>query len=659
MRKIIFSLLFILSATQLIQAQNSEQDILLTIDNNKITRAEFERIYTKNNQTPAFDSASLQEYMNLFVNFKLKVIEAETLGMDTINSFKIELKGYRAQLEKPYFTDEDADEALIAEAYEHMKWNVRASHILIKCGQNALPADTLKAYNKILKIRKMAIKGDDFNELAKQNSQDPSAARNGGDLGFFTAFSMVYPFETAAYNTPVGEISNIIHTKFGYHILKVTDKKEDRGQVKVAHIMRMVPQGSPAEKDKTQLKKINAIYDSIQSGVSFKLLVKRYSEDKGTSQKGGELPFFGTGRMIPEFEKAAFALREVGDVSRPIKTAYGYHIIKLLDNKPLESFEELKPTIKKKVSKDIRAKRGKQMVISRLKKEYNLTVNKKALQPFYSAFDSTLYLGKWDAAKVEGHNETLFTIADTVIFTQQDFAKSISTDGLRRIKKPLQILVDEEFNRYLERSLTNFEKSRLEDKYPEFKNLVKEYHDGILLFNLTDIIVWSKAVEDTAGLQKFYNENKNNYMWGDRVEATIYTFNKKEWELKVQKLAAKVVKKNMNLTEARNDFVEKANAKDSTFTLKVKKDKFSKGDNDIIDAITWKAGIKETQERDEAFVLVYVNSAISPQPKLLNESRGLITADYQNYLEKQWLEKLRAKYKIVINEDIFKSMIKK
>ena len=213
MRKIILSLLITLCATQIMQAQNAEQEILLTIDNNQVTRAEFERIYTKNNQTPAFDSTSLNEYMKLFINFKLKVIEAEALGMDTIKSFVSELKGYRAQLEKPYFTDEKADEDLIVEAYERMKWNVRASHLLIKCSQNALPADTLKAYNDILKISKRVLKGEDYSELAKQYSQDPSAARNGGDLGFFTAFRMVYPFETAAYNTPVDGISEIFRTK--------------------------------------------------------------------------------------------------------------------------------------------------------------------------------------------------------------------------------------------------------------------------------------------------------------------------------------------------------------------------------------------------------------------------------------------------------------
>lgn len=657
MRNIIFSLLITFSATLFVSAQSTDP-ILLTIDGKAITQSEFERIYTKNNQEPAFDKASLDEYMKLFVNFKLKVIEAEALGMDTLKSFITELKGYRSQLEKPYFTDESADEALIQEAYERMKWNVRASHILLKCDANALPSDTLKAYNKIAKIKKRALKGEDFNKLAKEFSEDPSAERNGGDLGFFTAFSMVYPFESGAYNTPVGEISTIIRTKFGYHILKVTEKREDRGQVKVAHLMRAVPQGSSIEKENLENQKIQSLYDSIQAGANFEKMVAQYSDDRGTSKKGGELPFFGAGRMIPEFEKAAFGLKEIGAIAKPVKTAYGYHIIKLLDVKPLETYEELKPTIKNKVSKDIRAKRGKQMVMERLKKEYNFTLNKKSMELFYITFDSTLYNGAWDAKKVEGAYDVILTIADTIKYTQQDFASKISNDGLRRVNKPLQILADEEINRWAERMLTNFEKSRLEEKYPDFKHLTKEYHDGILLFNLTDKMVWSKAVEDTVGLEKFYDENKTNYMWGNRVEASLYTFNNKEWEAKITKLAKKVGKKNLNTIEARNSFMAKAIVKDSTLTLKVEKNKFSKGDNDVVDAIEWVKGIKATQDRDGSFVLVYVNGAIDPEPKKLNEARGLITADYQNFLEKVWLEELRNKYSIEINEDVFNKMVK-
>jgi len=655
MQKIVLFVSIVMSIN--IYAQNSNE-VLLTIDGNKITCGEFERIYTKNNKNPSFDSVSLAEYMDLFINFKLKVIEAEELGMDTLKSFKTELKGYRVQLEKPYFTDESVDEQLMKEAYDRMQWDIRASHILIRCGSDALPADTLKAYNKIARIRKEAVSGKDFAKLAKEYSEDPSAKKNGGDLGFFTAFSMVYPFESAAYNTPVGKISKITRTKYGYHIIKVTDKRKDRGQIKVAHIMRTVPQGSGILKDEQQKQMIYQIYDSLKAGADFAEMAKKYSDDRGTSSKGGELPYFGAGRMIPEFEKAAFSLKNIGDVSKPIKTFYGYHIIKLIDVKPIGSYEDLKPTIKKRISKDVRARKGRAAVMARLKKEYKLKINEESIKPFYKVIDSTIFTGEWDATKAKGLNKTMFTLEDTLIFTQQDFAQSISNDGLRRIKRPLQLVVDDEFNRYVEKIITDIEKSRLEEKYADFKNLLQEYHDGILLFNLTDEMVWSKAVKDTAGLEKFYEKNKNNYMWGDRVEATLYTFNNQKWEPQIKKLAIKTGKKNLDVQSSLDKFLKKAKAKDSTLTVTVEKNKFSKGENDIVDLIKWTPGIKEPVKRDDKIVIAYVNKQIPPEPKKLKEVRGLVTADYQNYLEKQWIKELREKHDIKINEDVFKSMIK-
>ncbi len=655
MQKIVLFVSIVMSIN--IYAQNSNE-VLLTIDGNKITCGEFERIYTKNNKNPSFDSVSLAEYMDLFINFKLKVIEAEELEMDTLKSFKTELKGYRVQLEKPYFTDESVDEQLMKEAYDRMQWDIRASHILIRCGSDALPADTLKAYNKIARIRKEAVSGKDFAKLAKEYSEDPSAKKNGGDLGFFTAFSMVYPFESAAYNTPVGKISKITRTKYGYHIIKVTDKRKDRGQIKVAHIMRTVPQGSGILKDEQQKQMIYQIYDSLKAGADFAEMAKKYSDDRGTSSKGGELPYFGAGRMIPEFEKAAFSLQNIGDVSKPIKTFYGYHIIKLIDVKPIGSYEDLKPTIKKRISKDVRARKGRAAVMARLKKEYKLKINEESIKPFYKVIDSTIFIGEWDAVKAKGLNKTMFTLEDTLIFTQQDFAQSISNDGLRRIKRPLQLVVDDEFNRYVEKIITDIEKSRLEEKYADFKNLLQEYHDGILLFNLTDEMVWSKAVKDTAGLEKFYEKNKNNYMWGDRVEVTLYTFNNQRWEPQIKKLAIKTGKKNLDVQSSLDKFLKKAKAKDSTLTVTVEKNKFSKGENDIVDLIKWTPGIKEPVKRDDKIVIAYVNKQIPPEPKKLKEVRGLVTADYQNYLEKQWIKELREKHDIKINEDVFKSMIK-
>lgn len=658
MHKSLFTLLFFVSSFSFLLAQSNADDVLLTVGEKEVTLGEFERIYTKNNQEPAYDKASLDEYMELFVNFKLKVIEAEALGMDTLPAFISELKGYRKQLEKPYFTDDNADEALIREAYERMKWNIRASHILITCNEDALPADTLKAYNKILKIRKQALKGEDFAALALQNSQDPSVETNKGDLGYFSAFNMVYPFESGAYNTEVGQVSEIVRTRFGYHLIKVSDKRPDKGQVKVAHIMRAVPQGSSSEKEALEREKIYQVYDSLKAGANFEAMARQFSDDRGTSARGGELPYFGAGRMIPEFEKAAFSIEEVGQLAEPIQTAYGWHIIKLLDKKPLDSYEELKPSIKNKVSKDVRAQRAQQMVISRLKKEHRLVLDKKAVEPFYTLVDSTIYEGQWNREKVKNLNAVVFTIADTLVFTQNDFAGFLAESKSRRVKKPIPVLIDNELDRMVETKLRDYETQLLPIKHPEFKHLLQEYHDGILLFNLTDKMVWSKAVEDTVGLEKFYELNKQNYLWGERVEATIYSFNNKAFEKKIIKLAKKTAKLNLSSTEVKIDFMAKQLAKDSTFTLDIIKKIYEKGANEWVDAVSWEPGLKSVMEADNKFYLVYINRLIAPEPKKLNEARGLITADYQNYLEKEWLRQLREKYPVSINQDVFNALVK-
>ncbi|MGE4287100.1 MAG: peptidylprolyl isomerase [Salinivirgaceae bacterium] len=656
--KSLIILLFFVSSFSFLTAQTNSDNVLLTIGNKDVSLEEFERIYTKNNQEPAYDKASLEEYMELFVNFKLKVMEAEALGMDTLPAFISELKGYRKQLEKPYFTDEDTDEALIREAYERMKWNIRASHILITCNEDALPADTLKAYNKIKKIRQRAIKGEDFAELAVQNSEDPSVVNNKGDLGYFTAFSMVYPFESGAYNTKVGEISEIVRTRFGYHIIKVADKRPDKGQVKVAHIMRAVPQGSNAEKVAKEREKIYQLYDSLQAGANFEDLVRTYSDDRGTSARGGELPYFQSGRMIPEFEKAAFSIAEVGGISEPVQTAYGWHIVKLIDKKPLDAYDVLKPSIKSKISKDVRAQRAEQMVINRLKNEYRLALNKKAIEVFYSLVDSSIYEGNWTNEKIKNLSEPVFTIADTLVYTQADFAEFLAETKSRRVKKPIPVLIDTELERMVETKLRDYETHLLPAKHPEFKHLLQEYHDGILLFNLTDKMVWSKAVEDTVGLEKYYELNRQNYLWGERADATIYTFNNKAFEKKIIKLAKKTGKKNTNLTQLKVDFNSRAMAKDSTFSLDITNNLYEKGANEWVDAVSWKPGIKTVVNADNKYILVYINRVVAPEPKELSDVRGLITADYQNFLEKEWLKELREKYPVSIHQEVFNAMVK-
>ena len=659
MRKLI-TILFVSLVFTTLSAQPDKNSVLLTINNAPVTVDEFERIYTKNNQDASFDKASLEEYMELFVNFKLKVTEAEARGLDTLKSFKGELKGYRYQLEKPYLTDPNIDSVLIQEAYERMGYMIKASHILISCEKNALPSDTLAAYKKIEDIRNQIVnKKGNFEKLAKLHSVDEYSAVKGGLLGYFSAFSMVYEFETAAYNTEVGEVSEIIRTNFGYHIVKVHDKKINPGQISVAHIMRSAKRNKSQEKIKEEGVIIQQIYDSIMAGASFEDMVKRHTDDKGSIKNNGALKPFEYGRMVPEFEKAAFALKNVGDISKPVQTAFGWHIIKFLGIKEIGTLEDNREYIKGRISKDIRSNKGQRNLIANLKKEYNFTENRAALESFYDILDTTLYSTGWDKEKAAGLNDVIFTIADTIKYTQADFSEYLSSEKRRKSNTSIRVVVDKFYDQIVDKKIFDYEKSRLEEKYPEFKHLLQEYHDGILLFNLSDELVWSKAIKDTVGLETFYNNNKQNYLWAERVEATTYTFNKNDYLDALTSMAIKVGKKSKDPQKALSKFISKYAEKDSSFTINVSKAKFIKGANVLIDSLGWEPGIKMVVEKTEnEFELVYVNQKVDPEPKLLNEARGHITADYQTYLEKEWVKELHEKYAIEINQEVFEKLIK-
>jgi len=639
--KQLLSILIIFITVQFSYAQNQT---VLTIENEKITINEFLAIYNKNrNIGEELDKKSIQEYMELFINFKLKVKEAENMGLDTIASFINELEGYRKQLAAPYLIDKKTDENLLTEAYNRLLEEIRASHILIALPTDALPKDTLKMYNKALEVRKKFYNGKTFPFLAKQYSSDPSVKENNGDLGYFTALYMLYAFENGAYNTPKGEVSMPIRTQFGYHLIYVTDRRPAQGQIKVAHIMTKIPEKSDSTTAKKAKTKIFEIYNRLENGEEFDLLIKNYSEDNNTINKGGELPWFGTGMMYLPFEKASFALSEFGDYSTPIQTPIGWHIIKLIDKKGVGTFDETKEEIKKKINRDSRSELSKKFVINRLKKEYNFSVNQKAKEQFYSLVNDSFFSRQWKIDSTKKLSNTLFTLSNLSV-TQEDFADYITLQQRRNYKKQtITTLVDFIFDQFADEKILNYEESRLEEKYPEFKALIKEYHHGILLFELTDKLVWSKAVEDTLGLEEFYNKNINNYMWETRLDAMIVTCESEN----VAKKAQKYLKRGRT-----PDWITIKINKNNPLAITFIQDIYSKGDNDIIDAATWEEGMGPVLYLDGKFKFIQINKTLNPQPKQIDEARGAITSDYQAYLEANWVKKLRRKYSYNINYDV-------
>ena len=624
--------------------------VLLTVDGQSITLSEFEAVYKKNNRDEVVDQKDLEEYLELYINFRLKVREAESLGLDTVRKFIEELKGYQKQLAKPYLTDKSVTEKLIKEAYDRSLKDVRASHILLKVGPDALPKDTLEVYNKIMALKKRASK-EDFGALAKKNSDDPSAKDNGGDLGWFSTLRMVYPFENAAFNTPVGKISAPVRTRFGYHIIKVQDKRDAQGEIRAAHIMIKTGKEANEESIAKAKEKINEVNELLKKGQSFEELAKKYSEDKGSAVKGGELPKFGAGRMVPAFEAAAYALKNDGDISEPTLTDYGWHIIKRLERYTIPAFEDSKSDLSAKVAKDSRSQMSKIAVLNRVKKDYDFKENRKALTAVENVLDSTLVEGKWNADAAKGLKETLFSLGKKN-YTQADFATYIASHQARRRPDALVAIMNGLYSQYVDESLLAYEEERLSDKYPEYKALLREYRDGILLFDLTDDKVWSKAVKDTAGLKAFHAKNGDKFMWEKRMDAEIYYCQKDSIVAPLKKILEKKAKKAKPTSD---ELLKEFNA-NSKLNLRVEKDLYESDEEEILKDVKWEKGVYGPIKNGQNQVLILVNDVLEPTPKTLKEARGLVTADYQNFLEKEWISELRGKYKYNVNRDLLKQI---
>ena len=544
---------------------------------------------------------------------------------------------------------------MIKEAYERLKYDIKASHILVRLDKDPSPADTLKAYEKIVSIRNRCVNGSDFGKLANFESDDPSAKQNKGDLGYFSAFRMVYPFESAAFSTNVGEISKPIRTSFGYHILKVEDKREAFGEVKAAHIMISIkPDASEEEKAKAK-QKIVEINEKLKGGDDFKELARKFSDDRGSARRGGELPWFGSGRMVAEFEKEAFALKNNNDVSQPFETQFGWHIVKRLDKKELKSFEEEKDQIKKKVERDGRSKNSKASLVSKLKIAYKVKEYTKAKDAYLSVLDTNLFVAKWDANKAKDLTAKLFIINDKqygkkkTVVTQKEF-----TDYIKRTQRAQEVVdlsakLNSLYDEFFVDQILAYEESILAVKYPEYKALVQEYRDGILLFELMEKKVWKKAVQDSAGLADYHNAHRNDFMWTQRLDAKLYTCNSDEIAKEVVKLLESGAEDSTVLAQMN---------KESQLAVDIREDKFSKGDHAVVDGIQWKKGISKVVNENGSYYVVMVNEVLSRQPKELKEARGAITSAYQGFLEENWIKELREKYSYDVNKDAIKMVNK-
>ncbi len=655
MKTLIFIILVSFGFVSQIFSQYKPGDILLSINKNNISVGEFERAYLKNKIDHTVNNESVDEYFDLFVKFRLKLLAAHDLGLDTLTSYKQEFKTYRDQLAKSYMVDSITYKKIVKEAYDHTLNEISVSHILIRLPRNPSVDDTVRAYHKIDSLRNCILGGESFESIAMKYSDDKSVKTNYGYLGYFSAFHVDYNFEVAAYNTPAGNISRPVRTKYGYHIIKVKDFRKSPGEVKLAHILAGVTQNAPESHWKDAKLKIDVAYERLNRGEDFGKVALELSEDRNSSKNNGELPWISAGQTIQEFEDQAFALKTPGSYSAPFKTYFGWQIVKLIAKREIPPFAQMEGDLKMKVQKDPeRQAIIKRAFVNSLKKSYAFQEYKENLKCFYE-LDSTILKGKFNIKSSE-LNKTLFKI-QSKNYTVENFKTYLkSNPPVSKVFEDLKDYIDKYYNLFVDYSFNQYEDNNLESKYPDFHNLVQEYHDGILLYDVMDRQVWSKASTDTAGLKNFFSTVTNKYYWGDRAKATIF-YCKSQNE--AQKLEIILNKSGSEPPDYDQLGKEVCDSISDTGCLKIEHKYYSKGDNSLIDSLAWKPQISDPIVKNNQYIIIKVEEIVKPQPKKFQEVRGLVIVDYQNAIEENWLNDLKKKYPVEVNHKLLHKIAEK
>lgn len=573
-----------------VSAQQDKE--LMRIDGKPVMASEFMYIYQKNNQEASKDPKSMDEYLDLFVNFKLKVAEAEARGIDTTAAFLKEWKGYRAQAVAKYMKDDAAIDSLVVLSYKRMANPRRAAHIAVQCPLSADSATTADALARINTARervtvgiprktgkgkraKMVQEAEDFGTVAAGMSDDPQARETLGEVGWIQPFRYVYPFEDAVYSTHVGGITPVFRTPYGFHIAKVEEEKPYI-EVHAAHIMRMTPRGNE-ERSEEAKRVIDSLYQVVAGGADFAEVAAQNSEDRGSAMRGGDLGWFGQGMMVQPFDSIAFAM-ENGTVSMPFQTRFGWHIIKQYGKRGIQPLDSLYAQLLKKVERDERMQEADRSFIRNNRAGYNLP--------------------------------------DT--------------------------MSDEEVRAYAD--------AHLEEKYPEFRHLVQEYHDGILLFDVSLEEVWDKAGKDTEGLANYFKKHKKEYTWTEPRYKGYVIYAKD----KVSAKSAAQIVKSANPDSVMSYLTRRVNC-DSVTYVKVERGLWTKGQNAAVDKYGFKDKTAEYEPAEEFPVVMTVGKVLKA-PGEYTDERSRVTADYQDYLDRQWVAALREKYPVVIDEEVFNTL---
>ena len=627
----------------------NKKDVLLTIDGKPVYTSEFKRVYNKNLDLVKDESQkSVESYLDLFIDYKIKVAEAYAQNLDKDETYISEFNQYRDQLSRNYILENKVTSELSLEAYERGLEEINANHILVLSKYEDIPQDTLKAYNKIKAIYDRAKAGEDFVALAKENSEEPNADNGGGQLGYFTSFAMLYPFETAAYNTQVGGVSEIVRTQYGYHIIKVNDRRKRGSQITTSHIM-LSDKGS--NRTFVPADRIIELYALLQQGEDFAKLAEQYSDDKNSAKNGGQLQKFRKGELrAPKFEEAAFSLENAGDYSKPVKSQFGWHIVQLNEKHSIPTYEEERESLEKKVKNGVRSKIVTSALNDQIKDKYGY-VEVTNYVPFFNIYVSD------DILKKKWEYDTIGNAQDRVIFTIgkkeirfSDFAKFIVSRQKQQFTATEKSYVLADFYYEFESlELKNYFRDNLEFENVQYASTIREYRNGLLIFDLMNKNIWMKAKNDTLGLQNFYETVKENYTWNDRVDAVIVTSTTED---------AALVARNLMLNDKTSEEIKGVLNVDDQINVIISEGVFEKGQRELPGNFEVKVGVSETYSNKDGFTIVRVNKVIPTDIKPLGTVKGKVMSDYQNDLESKWMMRLRDMYKVKIHKKALKRVKK-
>ena len=630
-------------------AQN-KKNVLLTINSNPVYSSDFTKVFNKNLDLVVEESQkNVAGYLDLFIDYKLKITEAYAQELDKNQQYIKEFKKYEDQLAKKYIYDKRVVSKLVEEAYDRSLEEINAEHILVLSNLNDSPNDTLKAYNKIKEAHVKALKGENFTSLVIEYSEEPGAKKSKGKLGYFTAFQMVYPFENTAYNTKVGEISQITRTSFGYHIIKINDRRKKKPKINVSHIMIFSNKDKKAEDPE---ERINELYAMIMQGEPFEKIAKQFSEDKNTGVKGGQLKTFGPGDLkAPKFENAAYSIKNEGEIIAPIQSAFGWHIIRLNEKFSIPSFEEQKDDIEKKVKGGARALVVTQAINNKIIKKYGFKEGESYISYFNNFVNDSILSRKWSYSSIPlTENQILFTIGDHDV-TYTDYAEYLR-DNQKTIKKYInkESLLIDMYVKFKNETLKNYFKERLEVENTEYATIINDYRNGLLVYDVMNKNIWQIAKTDSTGLKDYYEKTKNNYKWKKRLDVDIYSSSDEITTKQVQTLLMRgeesaTIKKQIN-----------SDGKINVITVS---DVFEIDQSELPEDLIPEKGVSDIKLNDGFYVVVNIKEVIEPTLKEFDEVRGTVISDFQTEIEKKWMQSLRDKYEVKINNKSLKKLKKK